>query len=222
MDRRLLLAAGLAAALAAPAAAQIAVAVDVSVGPSLTTVGASGTVEAVGVPLSLGRVDFPTAVGVDARARVSVWGRALGARFGAGYLSASDVFDGASLFNQDGIDVRFAAASAEVALRRPLGRGLGGTLVLGLGPEVRVLLGEGSAERGLTQYLGDVRESHLAVGASVGAQFRVGGVVVGPEVRGGAALTPFSDDEVEALGGRVRLDGAFRFDHVSVSLTVGV
>ena len=222
MDRRPLLAAGLAVAfVAAPARAQTAVAFDVSVGPSLTTVGASGAVEAVGVPIPLGRVDFPTAVGIDARARVEVRGRALGARFGAGYLSASDVFDGASLFNQDGVDVRFAVASAEATLRQPLGLPAG-ALVLGLGPEVRVLLDDGAAERGLTRFLGDVRESHLAVGASFGARFRVGGVVVGPEVRGGVALTPFSDDEVEVLGGRVRLDGGFRFNHVSASLTVGV
>ncbi len=217
------LAVALAVALAGSASAQIDVAFDASVGPSLTTVGASGQVEAVGVPISLGRVDFPTAVGVDARARVSVWGRLFGARVGAGYLGASDVFDGASLLNQAGIDVRFALASVEATLRQPLGgAAAGGVLVAGLGPELRVLLNETAADRGLLQYLGDVRESHVALGGSVGARFRVGGVVLGPELRGGVALTPFSDDEVEVLGGRVRLDGAFRFDHASVSLTVGV
>lgn len=220
--RPALLLLALAAALAAPAGAQIVVIGDVSVGPSLTTVGASGSVRAAGVPIPLGRVDFPTAVGVDARARLEVSTGTFGGRVGAGYLGASDVFDGASLFNQEGIDVQFAVASAEVTFRQPLDRRLpGAVLVVGAGPEVRALLNEGGAERGLLRYLGDVRRSHLALGVSAAARFRVGGVTVGPEVRGGVSLTPFSDDRIEALGGAVELDGAFRFDHLSASLTVG-
>ena len=205
--------------LASPPRAQVAVGADVSVGPSVTALGSRGVVRAGGVDLPLGKVSFATSVGVDARARVSVEGPVVGARFGAGYLSASDVFDGASLFNQRGLDLRFALASAEVTVRQPF---RGGVLVAGVGPEVRVLLDEGGPERGLARYLGDVRESHVALGASVGARFAVGGVVVGPELRGGLALTPFSDGTVRVLGGAVELDGSFRFDHLSASVTVGL
>ena len=207
------------AAVAAPPRAQVAVGADVSVGPSVTALASRGVVRAGGVDLPLGEVSFATSVGVDARARVSVGGPVLGGRFGAGYLSASDVFDGASLFNQRGLDLQFALASAEVTVRQPI---RGGVVVAGVGPEVRVLLNEGGPERGLTRYLGDVRQSHVALGASVGARFAVGGVVLGPELRGGLALSPFSDGTLSALGGAVELDGSFRFDHLSASLTVGL
>ena len=217
---RVLVLGALAVALAAPPRAQIVVGADVSVGPSVTSLGSRGVARVGGVEVPLGEVTFPTAVGVDARARVEVRGETFGGRLGAGYLSASDVFDGASLFNQDGLDLQFAVASAEGTYRQPL-RG-GGVLVVGLGPELRALLNEGSAEQGLTRYLGDVRQSHVALGASVGARFAVGGVVLGPEVRGGLALTSFSDGTLDVLGGRVQLDGSFRFDHLSASLTVGL
>ena len=207
------------AALAVPARAQIALGGDVSVGPSLTTLGASGAVEVSGLSIPVGRVDFPTSVGIDARTRIEAHGRTWGARLGAGYLSASDVFDGASIFRQEGIDVAFALASAEVTVRQPY---RGGTAVLGLGPELRVILDEGSAEEGLLRFLGDVRQSHVAVGGSLGARFVVSGLVVGPELRAGLSLTPLSDDRVDVLGGALRLAGDFRFDHVSLSLTVGV
>ena len=210
----LLLAASTPAALA-----QLAVGVDASVGPSLTTLGASGTVEAAGVPIPLGRVDFPTSVGVDARVRADVHGRAWGGRVGVGYLSASNVLDGASLFGQRSVDVAFAVASGEITYRSPY---RGAEVVVGLGPEVRVVLDQGSPDAGLRRLLGDVRESHLAVGASLGARFDVGGVTVGPEIRGGLALTPLSDDDVTAFGGTVRLAGDFRFNHVSLGLTVGM
>lgn len=209
----------LLAVLAAPAHAQLVVGGDVSVGPSLTTLGASGTVEAAGLPIPLGRVDFPTSVGLDARVRLEVHGQTWGARLGAGTLSASDVFDGASIVGQEGVDVAFAVASAEVTFRQPYGPGVA---VVGLGPELRVVLDEGTAEEGLLRFLGDVRQSHVAVGASLGGRFAVGGLVLGPELRGGLALTPFSDDRVEAFGGVLRLGGDFRFDHVSISLTLGV
>ena len=212
----------LALVLAAPAAAQLSITADASVGPSLTTLGASGTVEALGVPLPLGDVEFPTSVGIDARARVEAHGQTVGARLGVGYLSASDVFDGASLFRQQGVDVAFVLASAEVTLRQPVAVGSAGAVaVLGIGPEVRVVLDDDAGPEGLTALLGDVRESHVAIGASLGVPFRLGGVRVGPEVRGGYALTPFSDDRVDVLGGAVRLAGDFRFHHVSFSLTVG-
>ena len=110
-------------------------------------------------------------------------------------------------------------ASAEVTYRQPYGRA---EVAAGLGPEARVVLDEGSTTEGLLGLLGDVRQSHLAVGASVGARFRVGGVVRGPELRGGLALTPLSDDRVDVLDGAVRLSGDFRFAHVSLGLTVGV
>ena len=206
-----------ALALAAPAAAQITVAVDASVGPSLSVIGASGTVQAQGIPIPLGRVEFPTAVGIDARLRADVHGRTWGGRVGVGYLGANDVFDGVAVFIDDGVDVAFVVASGEVTYRQPYGAG---TVVAGLGPEVRVILDEGSADRGLLRLLGDVRQSHVAVGGSLGIRFPVGAVVLGPEIRGGLALTPLSDDRVEAFGGAIRLDGDFRFDHVSISLTV--
>lgn len=205
--------------IAAPPRAQIAVGADVSVGPSVTALASRGVVRAGGLDIPLGEVSFPTSVGIDARARVSVSGPVVGARFGAGYLSASNVFDGASLFNERGLDLQFALASAEVTVRQPL---RGGVVVAGVGPEVRVILDEGGPERGLTRYLGDVRQSHLALGASVGGRFAVGGVTLGPELRGGLALGPFSDGTVRVLGGAVELDGAFRFDHLSASLTVGL
>ena len=207
-------------AVSAPAAlAQLSVGVDASVGPSLTTLGASGTVEAAGVPIPLGRVDFPTSVGIDARVRADVHGRRWGGRVGVGYLSASDVLDGASLFGQRSVDVAFAVASGELTYRQPYG---GAEVVVGLGPELRVVLDQGDPDAGLRRLLGDVRESHLAVGASLGARFDLGGVTVGPEVRGGLALTPLSDDAVTAFGGTVRLAGDFRFNHVSLGLTVGL
>ena len=205
--------------LAVPARAQLSIGADASVGPSLTTLGASGTVEAAGVPVPLGRVDFPTAIGLDARVRLHLHGPTWGARIGAGTLSASDVFDGASLFDQEGIDVAFALASAEVTYRQPTRLG---DVVLGLGPEVRVILDEGDAERGLLRYLGDVRQSHVALSGSVALPIDVGGLTVGPELRGGLSLTPLSDDEVAAFGGALRLAGDFRFDHVSLSVSVGV
>ena len=204
---------------AAPARAQLVLGVDVSAGPSLTTLGASGTVEAAGVPIPLGRVDVPSSVGVDARVRLDAHGPVWGARLGAGYLSASDVFDGASLIGQEGVDVAFALVSAEVTVRQPYGPGV---VVLGVGPELRAILDEGTEAEGLLAVLGDVRRSHVALGGSLGARFDVGGLWLGPELRGGLSLTPFSDDEVEVLGGAVRLGGDFRFDHVSLSLTVGV
>ena len=209
----------LLAVSARAAVAQLAVGVDVSVGPSLTTLGTSGTVEAAGVPIPLGRVDFPTSVGVDARVRADVHGPRWGGRVGVGYLTASDVFDGASVFGQRSVDVAFAVASGELTYRQPYG---GAEVVAGLGPEVRVVLDQGTPEAGLRRLLGDVRESHLALGASLGARFDVGGVTLGPELRGGLALTPLSDDAVTALGGAVRLAGDFRFDHVSLGLTVGL
>ena len=206
--------------LLAPAAhAQITVGGDVSAGPSLTTIGASGRVEAAGLPVPLGRVDFPTAIGLDARARLDVHGPVWGGRVGVGYLSASDVFDGASVLDQRSVDVAFALASAEVTYRQPYGRA---EVVAGLGPEVRVVLDEGSTTEGLLGLLGDVRQSHLALGASLGARVRAGGLVLGPELRGGLALTPLSDDRVDLLGGALRLAGDFRFNHASLSLTVGV
>lgn len=206
------------AVLAASASAQIAVGADVSVGPSLTALGASGTVEADGVPIPLGRVDFPTSVGIDARVRVDVHGPVWGGRVGAGYLSASDVFDGASLFDQRSVDLEFVVASGEITYRQPYG---GAELVVGIGPELRVVLDEGSEREGLLAVLGDVRRSHLALGGSVGARFDLGGVVLAPELRGGYSLTPFSDDAISVLSGAVRLGGDFRFNHVSLSLTVG-
>ena len=213
--------------LAPAAAAQLAVTVDGSVGPSLTALGASGTVEAVGIPIPLGRVEFPTSVGIDARVRADVHGRTWGGRVGVGYLSASDVFDGASLLsvvspsggNLRSVDVSFAVASAEVTYRQPV---RGALVVAGLGPEVRVVLDQGDPDAGLRRLLGDVRESHVALGASLGARFDVGGVTLGPELRGGLSLTPLSDDEVSVLGGRVRLAGDFKFDHVSLGLAVGL
>ncbi|WP_420454661.1 hypothetical protein [Rubrivirga sp.] len=205
--------------LVAPAHAQFVVTGDVSAGPSLTTLGASGTVEAAGVPIPLGRVDVPASVGIDARARVEVHGSTWGGRVGVGYLSASDVFDGASLFRQRGVDLAFAVASAEVTARRAY---RSGAVVAGVGPELRVVLDEGTEAEGLLAVLGDVRQSHVAVGGSVGGRWVVGGLVLGPEVRGGLSLTPFSDDRVEAFGGVVRLAGDFRFDHVSVGLTLAV
>ena len=217
MSRALWGGAVLLVALAAPPRAQIAVGGDVSVGPSVTALGTRGVARVGGVNVPLGEVSFATSVGVDARARVSVSGPVVGGRFGAGYLSASDVFDGASLLNQRGLDLRFALASVELTVRQPV---RGGALVAGVGPEVRVLLGGG--EGGLTRYLGDVRESHLALGASVGGRFTLGGVAVGPELRGGLALSPFSDGTLRALGGAVELDGSFRFDHLSASVTVGL
>ena len=205
--------------LAPSAHAQITVGGDVSAGPSLTTIGASGRVEAAGLPVPLGRVDFPTAIGLDARARLDVHGPVWGGRVGVGYLSASDVFDGASVLDQRSVDVAFALASAEVTYRQPYGRA---EVVAGLGPEVRVVLDEGSTTEGLLGLLGDVRQSHLALGASLGARVRAGGLVLGPELRGGLALTPLSDDRVDLLGGALRLAGDFRFNHASLSLTVGV
>ena len=207
------------AASAGPALAQLSVGVDVSAGPSLTTLGASGTAEAVGVPIPLGRVDFPTSVGIDARVRADVHGPTWGGRVGVGYLSASDVLDGASFFDQRSVDVAFVVASGELTYRQPYGRA---EVVAGLGPELRVVLDQGSPDAGLRRLLGDVRESHLALGGSLGARFDVGGVVLGPELRGGLALTPLSDDTVTVLGGAVRLAGDFRFDHVSLGLTVGL
>ena len=219
----------LAVLLFAPAVqAQLSVGGEFSVGPSLTSIGASGTIEAtaLGVPLPVGRVDFPTAVGLDARARLDVGWPTWGGRLGVGYLSASDVFDGASIFDQRSVDVEFAVASAEVRYRAPLAavvRGAtGGDVVLALGPEVRVILDEGTTTEGLLGLLGDVRQSHLAVGGSLGARFEVGGLVLGPELRGGLALTPLSDDRVNLLDGAVRLSGDFRFNHASLSLTVGM
>ena len=203
--------------LAAPPRAQVAVGADVSVGPSATALASRGVVRAGGLDLPLGEVSFATSVGVDARARVSVSGPVVGARLGVGYLSASDVFDGASVFNQRGLDLRFALASAEVTVRQPVA---GGAVVVGVGPEVRALLGGGDG--GLGRYLGDAREGHAALGASVGGRFAVGGVVLGPEVRAGLALTPFSGGALRVLGGAVELDGAFRFDHLSAGVTVGL
>ena len=213
----------LAALLALPASAQITVGADVSVGPSLTTLGASGTVEAAGVPIPLGRVDFPTSVGVDARARVEVHNGTWGARVGAGLLSASDVFDGASFFDRRSVDLAFAVASGELTYRQPYGPA---EVVVGVGPEVRAVLDEDDPRGDLLSLLGDVRRSHLALGGSVGARFDLGGVTLAPELRGGYALTPLSDDTVFAdvipgVDTSVRLAGDFRFNHVSLSLTVG-
>lgn len=211
--------AALALLLATAATAQPTLEADASVGPSLTTLGASGAVEAVGLEIPVGRVDFPTSVGLDARVRVGLRGPVWGARLGAGYLSASDVFDGASIVGREGVDVAFVLTSAEVTARQPLGSG---EAVLGVGPELRVVLDEGDATEGLLSVLGDVRRSHVAVGGSLGARFRVPGLVLGPELRAGLALTPISDDQIEAFGGALRLRGDFRLDHVSLSLTVGV
>ena len=221
------LAVALALLIARPAAAQLAVEFDVSAGPSLTALGASGSVEAAGIPVPLGRVDFPTSVGIDARVRAGVHGPAWGGRVGVGLLTASDVFDGASLLtlasptlgDLRSVDVAFVVASGEVTYRVPY---RGAEVVAGLGPEVRVVIDQGDPDAGLRRLLGDVRQSHLAVGASLGARFDVGGLALGPEVRGGLALTPLSDDEVTVLGGRVRLAGDFRFNHVSLGLTVGL
>lgn len=204
--------------LAASASAQISVGADLSVGPSLTALGASGEITAQGIPIPLGRVDFPTSVGIDARVRLDVHGPVWGGRVGAGYLSASDVFDGATLFDQRSVDVEFVLASGEVTFRQPYG---GAELVVGIGPEVRVVLDEGSEREGLLSLLGDVERSHLALGGSVAARFDLGGLSLAPELRGGLSLTPFSDDAVSAFGGAVRLGGDFRFNHVSLSLTVG-
>ena len=215
---RALLFLALAASLAAPSLAQIAVEGDVSVGPSLTTLGASGTIEANGIPIPVGRVSFPTSLGIDARARLGVHGPAWGGRLGVGYLSASDVFDGASIFQQQSVDIAFVLASGEATYRWALASG---EALVGLGPELRVVLDEGTTQTGLLSLLGDVRQSHLALGASAGARFRLRGVVLGPEVRAGYALTPLSDDRVEVFGGSVRLGGDFRFNHLSVSLTLG-
>ena len=124
--------AALLVGLAAPPRAQIAVGADVSVGPSVTSLGSRGVVRAGGVALPLGEVSFPTSLGLDARARVEVRGATYGGRVGVGYLSASDVFDGASLLNQEGIDLRFVVASAEGTYRQPLQRG--GVLVVGSAP----------------------------------------------------------------------------------------
>ncbi len=206
------------AIVAVSARAQITVGADLSAGPSLTSLGASGTVAAAGVPIPLSRVDFATSVGIDARVRVDVRGPVWGGRVGAGYLSASDVFDGASLFSQRSVDLEFAVVSGEVTYRQPAG---GAELVVGIGPELRVVLDEGSPREGLLAVLGDVNRNHLALGGSVGARFDLGGVSLAPELRGGLSLTPFSDDSVSALGGAVRLSGDFRFNHVSLSLTVG-
>ena len=205
--------------LAAPAAAQVTVGGDLSVGPSLTTLGASGTVEAGGVPLPLLQVDFPTSIGIDARGRVDVHGRTWGARLGAGYLSASDVFDGASLFQQRSIDIAFVLTSAEATYRQLVGAA---EVVAGVGPELRVVLDEGTTTTGLLGLLGDVRQSHAAIGGSLSARFAVGGVRLGPELRGGLAITPLSDDRLDVLGGTVRLGGDFRFNHVSLGLVVGL
>ena len=219
MRRTPLLVCLLAALTASTASAQLRVGGDLSVGPSLTTLGSSGRIEAGGIPIPLGRVDFPTSIGIDARARLDLHGDTWGGRLGVGYLSASDVFDGASLFQQEGVDVAFALASGEVTYRRPA---LGGEAVVGVGPELRVVLDEGSTTTGLLGLLGDVRQSHLAVGGSASVQFRVAGLRLGPEVRGGLALTPLSDDRVDVLGGSVRLGGDFRFNHVSLGLVVGL
>ncbi|MGB3543836.1 MAG: hypothetical protein WBA11_13030 [Rubrivirga sp.] len=205
--------------LATAASAQITVGGDVSVGPSLTTLGASGTIEAAGIPVPIGTVEFPTSIGLDARARLEVRGETWGGRVGVGYLSASDIFDGAAILGQTSVDIAFALASGEVTVRQPYGPGV---LVAGVGPEVRVVLEEGSEREGLLGLLGDVRRSHLAVGASLGLEVETGGVKLRPEVRGGLSLTPFSDDQIEVFGGNVQLGGDFRFNHVSASLTVGV
>ena len=214
----------LALALAAPASAQLAVGVDVSAGPSLTALGASGEIRAAGIPIPLGRVDFPTSAGIDARVRLDVYGPVWGGRLGVGYLSASDVFDGASLFDQRSVDLAFVVASGEVTVRQPYGPA---EIRAGFGPEVRVVLDESDPRADLLSLLGDVRRSHVALGGSVGARFVVGGLALGPELRGGLALTPLSDDTVVAtdvlpgIDGRIQLAGDFRFDHVSLSLTIG-
>ena len=204
------------------ASAQLAVGVDLSGGPSLSVLGTGGTVTLQGVPVPLGRVDYPTAVGLDLRARLSVRSGVWGVRLGAGYLSASDVFDGASLFNQEGVTLQFAVATLELTATQPVGAlGLPAVLVVGLGPELRALVSERSPESGLGRYLGDVGEGHVAVGASVALLVPVGaGVALGPELRGGYALGPFSDDTIDVLGGVARLDGDFRFHHLSGGLTV--
>ena len=212
--------------LAPTARAQLVLVADVSGGPSLSVVGSGGQLSVQGVPVPLGRVEYPTSVGIDARARLAVRGGAWGARLGAGYLSAADVFDGASVINQQGVTLQFAVASLEATYAAPLtAYGVPGELVVGLGPELRALVSEASPESGLLSYLGDIRQSHVAVGASLALLVPVGaGVRLGPEVRGGYALTPFSDDTLEiAVGGQeaaIRLDGDFRFHHVSGGLTV--
>ena len=209
-------------ALPAAAASQIRIVADVSAGPSLSFLGAGGEVTVQGVPLPVGSVEYPAAVGIDARARLGVWSGPWGVRLGAGYLSASDVFDGASLLNQDGVTLQFAVATLDVAVAQPVEAfGVPAELVLGVGPELRALVSERSPGSGLLRYLGDVREGHVAVGASVALLVPVGaGVALGPELRGGYALGPFSDDTLEVLGGVARLDGAFRFHHLSGGLTV--
>ena len=209
--------------LAAPAAsAQLVVTADVSGGPSLSVLGTGGDLTIEGVPVPLGRVEYPTSVGVDVRARVAVRSGVWGARLGAGYLSAADVFDGASLFNQEGVTLQFAVATLEATYSAPVvAYGVPAELVVGLGPELRALVSERSPESGLLRYLGDIRQGHVAVGASVALLVPVGaGVRLGPEVRGGYALSAFSDDTLEIAGGAVRLDGDFRFHHISGGLTV--
>lgn len=209
---------------AGPAAhAQLTLATDVSGGPSLSVVGTGGDLTVEGVPVPLGRVDYPTSVGLDARVRLAVRNGAWGARLGAGYLSAADVFDGASLFNQEGVTLQFAVATLEATYTTPVAAyGRPADLVVAVGPELRALVSERSPGSGLLRYLGDIRQGHVAAGASVALLVPVGaGVRLGPEVRGGYALSPFSDDTLEIAGGAVRLDGDFRFHHVSAGLTVG-
>lgn len=209
-------------ATALPARAQLVLVTDVSGGPSLSILGTGGDLTVQGIPIPLGRVEYPTSVGLDARARLAVRSGAWGARLGAGYLSAADVFDGASLFNQQGVTLQFAVASLEATYAaQVVAYGVPAELVVGLGPELRALVSERSPESGLLRYLGDIREGHVAVGASVALLVPVGaGIRLGPEVRGGYALTPFSDDTLEIAGGAVRLDGDFRFNHASAGLTV--
>ena len=222
--RRLVASLALAAVwLAAPGArAQLAVSAELSGGPSLSVLGAGGEVTLQGVPVPLGRVDYPAAVGLDLRARLAVRSGALGVRIGAGYLSASDVFDGASLLNQEGLTLQFAVATLELTAAQAVRvAGRPAELVVGAGPELRALVSERSPGGGLLRYLGDVRQGHVAVGASVAVLVPVGaGVRLGPELRGGYALSPFSDDTIEVLGGAARLGGDFRFHHASAGLTV--
>lgn len=220
---RLALLVGLAAGLGTPrATAQLVVSADLSGGPSLSVLGAGGDVTVQGVPVPLGRVEYPAAVGLDLRARLGVRSGPWGLRVGAGFLSASDVFDGASLLNQEGLALQFAVATLELTATQPVeAMGVPAELVVGIGPELRALVSERSPGSGLLRYLGDIRQGHVAVGASVALLVPVGvGVRVGPELRGGYALSPFSDDTLELLGGLARLDGDFRFHHVSGGLTV--
>lgn len=219
---RVAFAAVLLACSTTAATAQIRLVADVSAGPSLSFLGAGGEATVRGVPLPVGSVEYPAAVGVDARARLGVWSGPWGVRLGAGYLSASDVFDGASLLNQEGVTLQFAVTTLEIATVQPIEvGGVVADLVVGVGPELRALVSERSPGSGLLRYLGDIRQGHVAVGGSLALLIPVGaGVRMGPEVRGGYALTPFSDDTLEILGGAVRLDGDFRFHHISGGLTV--